>query len=121
MCDFTSWTARGVRVDLGTFADLTAREGPSGGGPSMMLTLMGVGTCEHPEWRHSLTHLGERIATDPTLEVFQVVATSPGGAEPLTRAVVEWTGPVRAEATRVELGNARADGGSVFIDIEVLR
>ena len=119
MCEFTRWTAIGVRVDVGAFADLTAREGPSGGVASMMLTLIGVGTCEHPEWRHSLTHLTERVATDPTVEVFQVVATSPGDVEPLARALVEWTGPVRPQATKVELRNARSDGGRAFADIEL--
>lgn len=119
MCDFTHWTATGVMIDLGAFEDLAAREGWGAGGPSMMLTVIGVGTCEHAGWRHSLARPSGRIVADPTVEVFQVVASAPGGEDRLTHAVVEWTGPANPEAKRVELRSARSDGGSAFVEIEV--
>jgi hypothetical protein len=56
------------------------------------------------------------------VEVFTLLVTAPGTDERPSaphRAVVEWTGPVSPEARRAEIRNARGDGSTLLVDIEV--
>lgn len=87
-----------------------------------MLTLIGVGTCEHPNWHHALARPTGSISVDPAIEGFTLVVTAPGAEEEPTgthRAVVEWTGVVSSQAAVAEIRNARADGSDLLVEIQV--
>lgn len=123
MCVFTRWAATGIMIDTGAFADLTAQEGTTRSRPTMMLTLIGSGTCPGPGWFHSLVRAEDAVGRGPKVAVFRVTSAGPSdpgdGSLPPMTSIVDWTGPISPEAERVEVLEARREGGPTSVEIDV--
>lgn len=123
MCEFTRWAATGIMIDLGTFADLTAQEGTTQSRPTMMLTLVGGGTCPGPGWLHSLVRAEDAVGRGPKVAVFRIASIGPSipveDATPPVTSVVDWTGPISPETERVEVLSAHRDGQPAVVEVDV--
>jgi hypothetical protein len=122
VCEFSRWAATGIMIDMGTFADLSAEEGTTRSRPTMMLTVVGGGTCPGPGWFHSLVRT-EDLSGRAEIAVFCLTTAGPSDVphpptEPAT-ALVDWTGPISPDTARVEVLEADPDGGSVVVDVDV--
>jgi hypothetical protein len=121
VCDFTRWAATGIMIDMGTFADLRAEEGTTRSRPTMMLTVVGGGTCPRPGWFHSLVRAEDRRGR-AEVATFRLVSSGPSavadGLPHTTTTIVDWTGPMSPDLVQVEVLDVET-GGPVIVDIDI--